>query len=88
MNYLTNDDGDVKVRHENGIEKWIPKHLAENKFLMKGQELTPVEAPVKFEGMAKEFISDVESAIESGELVLEQKQPKAEKSKGGRPSKK
>lgn len=50
MNYITNESGDVKVRHMvNGEEKWIPKHLAEDKFLMRGQDLEIVPAPMKFE---------------------------------------
>lgn len=73
MNYITNEEGEVKVRHENGTENWIPKHLAENKFLMKGQGLTAVEAPVKFESKPIDLIDQPLEPIE--EI----------KSKGGRP---
>lgn len=54
MNYITNDEGDIKVRHAKGKEKWLPKHLVENAQLMKNMELTVVPAPVKMEAKITE----------------------------------
>lgn len=48
MEYITNSDGDVKVRTAKGVEKWLPKALVENKFLMKGQHLEIVPAPKSY----------------------------------------
>lgn len=49
MNYILNEQGEVLVSDDKGNTKYLPKALAENRFLMKGQELTIVEAPIKFE---------------------------------------
>lgn len=54
MNYITNESGDVKVRHVKGKEKWLPKKLAEDKKLMERMDLTVVEAPLKFEAKVSE----------------------------------
>lgn len=48
MEYVYNDDGEVKVRTQNGTPKWLPKRLAEDAMLMRTMHLTIVEAPIKF----------------------------------------
>ena len=48
MAYVTNEDGDVKVRDAKGISKFIPKHLAEDKQLMNTMHFEIVEAPIPF----------------------------------------
>jgi len=50
MNYITNEDGDIKVRYtKTGTEKFLPKRIAEDKHIAKGQEFEIVPAPEKFE---------------------------------------
>ncbi len=53
MEYQVNESGDIKVRTEKGVEKWLPKHLVENKFLMKSQglEIVPVAIFVNIEAI-------------------------------------
>lgn len=62
MNYIKNEEGDVKVRHSiTGVEKWLPVHVAEDQSLMTRQELEIVEAPTLFESAMKSASDDVES---------------------------
>lgn len=63
MNYVTNESGDIKVQDANGNIKWLPKIIAENKFIMEGKGLTISPAPVKFEA-TKEPVKAVEEPIE------------------------
>ena len=48
MAYVTNEDGEVKVRDAKGISKFIPKHLAEDRQLMNTMHFEIVEAPIPF----------------------------------------
>ena len=36
MDYITNKDGEIQVIDEKGNHKWLPKHIAEDSFLMRG----------------------------------------------------
>lgn len=53
MNYLTNEDGEVALRRKSGDIIYLPKHLAEDQFLLTRQELEIVEAAIPFEPKIK-----------------------------------
>lgn len=68
MNYIFNESGDIKVRTEKGVEKYLPKHLVEDKFLMRGQHLEIVPAPKSFKINLEEPVSEIQ---EEKEIVAE-----------------
>lgn len=67
MEYIINEDGNVKVRTAKGVEKWLPKALVENKFLMKGQHLEIVPAPKSYK------LEEPVVEVEKDEPVVEEK---------------
>lgn len=53
MNYQTNEGGEVKVHDEKGNVRFLPKHLAEDEWLLKRQGLTVVPGIERHEASPK-----------------------------------
>lgn len=69
MNYVTNEQGEVKIRSKKGQFKWVQKKLAEDKQLMKTMGFEVVEPPLKpfaalKEEPVKEQVEQEEESIE------------------------
>ena len=48
MNYLKNENGDVKVVDEKGVTKWLPENIVADDYLMKRLKLIVLLAPEDF----------------------------------------
>ena len=60
MNYVTNEQGEVKIRSKKGQFKWVQKKLAEDKQLMKTMGFEVVEAPLAYEPLKPQPTMDVD----------------------------
>lgn len=78
MKYIEDKDGQVKVREENGNDKYIMKHLAQDSMLMKAMKLTVVEAPVVFDGLLCDEVKSINETEEITEDVIEENETVAE----------
>lgn len=54
MEYLTDEQGQIKVIDEKGNFKFLPKNLVDDLQLMRRNKFTPVPKPQIFEGQSNE----------------------------------
>lgn len=73
MDYITNKDGEIQVIDEKGNHKWLPKHIAEDSFLMRGYGYSIVPKPNFVTGNEADSKIDNESQNEFSEEAQQNK---------------
>lgn len=75
MEYVKDEQGQIKVMDEKGNFKFLPKNLVENLRLMQRMKFTPVQKPQVFELPTADAKTEVSEPAEATEAKRRGRQP-------------